>query len=181
MASSDKKSDERQILQSVLDTASQSLKVKLNDSVNVSFVGGEQNVEISATDGDTIAIADANSGNLATVNASGRLLVEASGSSTVSGSVTIPPSTDFSPKTWTVTTTPQQLTFPDLAQVTSITIRALGSNSEDVKIKKSAVAVNFYLLSPGESVGLPVSDGADVFVVRDNATGTCQVTTIAMN
>lgn len=179
-------SNQQQIIQNVLDVVKQALRVTLNgeainvtleDPLPVSFSGGTQHVEIDSLS-DSVAIADAITGNSAEV-INRKLQVDATG--TFTGTTTIPPSTDYQPKTVTVTTTPQQLTFPALTQVTAITIVALGANTDSTLIAKTsgASASNSYALLPGTAVTLPVSSGAAVWLIASS--GSQVITALAVN
>lgn len=177
MALVDRSSNEQQIVQGVLDVPKQALKVTFAEPVDVEFSGGTQAVEINSLD-DSVAIADAITGNSAEVI--GRKL-QVSGSFTGTTTATIAPSTDFQAKTLTATTTPQQLTFSGLAQVTSISIVAFGSNLDAILIAKTngAATADSYYLFPGSAINLPVSGGANVWVTAN--TGSQQFTTVAVN
>lgn len=180
MALADKNSDQQQILQAAFDVSNQALKTSLPGPITVNFEGGTQEVEISA-DSDNIAIADASTGTKAKVTSDGRLQVQTAGDTTVTGSVTIPPSTDFQAKTVTVTTTPTQLMFSSLTQVSAVTLTSPNDNTGDIKVGKSDVMTNYYLLSPGAAVNLPVYAGASVFLVRDSGAGSYRITALAVN
>jgi hypothetical protein len=80
------------------------------------------------------------------------------------GDVTVAPSTDFRPRTYTVTGTPTAITFGGFA-VTGITIKAL-ANPGFVRIGKSDVLsspTNFYLLSPSESLSMSLDSSVGVY------------------
>lgn len=177
-------SNMQQILQNVLDQINQALRVTIDgpidvtlaDPLPVSFSGGTQAVEIDSQH-DSVAIGDATTGNKATVVGNALQVTVTGGSSTV----TIPPSTDYQPKTVTVTTTPQQLTFPLLTQVTAITIVALGENTDAILIAKTSGAstADSYFLLPGTAITLPVAAGAAVWLTA--VSGSQQLTAIAVN
>lgn len=184
MTVADKKSNMQQILQNVLDEPSQSLKVALQSPVSVEFEGGSQEVEISAADGDNIAISDGV--NTVMVTPSGRLAVEVEGTSTIDGQVSIPPPTDFRVSTIEITNMPHEIVFTGF-NTTSLIVKSLITTPGLIRVGKSDVATTldaFYLLSPGEILSIPLAEaGTSVYLVRDTGSpaGTYKVTIFAVN
>jgi hypothetical protein len=184
MAIVDKKSDFQQIIQHVLDEPSQSLKVALQSPVTVEFEGGSQEVEISAADGDNIAISDGV--NTVMVTPGGRLAVETSGSSTVSGEVSIPPPTDFRVVTVEITSTPYEVSFSSFS-TTSLIVKSVITTPGLIRVGKADVGTTldqFYLLSPGEILSIPLAEsGSSVYLVKDVGApaGTYRATIFAVN
>lgn len=167
----------QQILQNVLDQVHQALRVTVSAPINViladplpvSFSGGTQHVEIDAQS-DSVAIGDASTGNSAQVV----------GNKLQTSSAPIP-SSDWQPKTVTVTASPQQLTFSGLSQVTSISIVAFGTNTDAILVAKTSGASisNSYYLFAGSALNIPISAGAAVWLVSNS--GSQQLTAAAVN
>lgn len=177
MVLADKRGSTEQILRGVLDEASQALQVKINDAVPVIFEGGIVDVNIQCAD-DSIALGDKVSGRLVTVTTDNRLRVDATG--TFTGDTQIMPSTDFEVKTLTVTAVAQSITFSGIIP-SSITVKARNINAGDIKIGKSNVASQYYWMSPGETLNIPLNNDSLVYFLKDVALGDCEITIFAVN
>jgi hypothetical protein len=147
--------------------------------VDANFSGGTLDID-SLT--DSIAIGDSVTGVKAKVNASGEILVSTTGDVNAN----FPPPTDFAPRTVTVTTSPQAITIPGIT-ITSVALKALGENAGYIRIGKSNVLsspTNFYLLSPGESLNLPLAASTEpiYYVIDvDSPPATYKLTFVAVN
>jgi hypothetical protein len=118
-----------------------------------------------------------------------KLRVDASGATITANidGVTIDPPTDFRPKTYTVSNTPQSITFGGGFNIKGLIIKTLNTNPGYIRIGKANVfstTDEFYLQSPGESLNVPldVNTTAIYFVNHPGETaGTYKITVMAVN
>ena len=130
---------------------------------------------------DSMAIGDAVTGETAKVE-DGRLLVN----SNVTGSLIVPPPTDFRVVTLQATTTAKAITFSNFT-INNVAIKSLSENSGYIRIGKSTIlgaSDNYYLLSPGESLNLALaaSDEPLYYAIDPDApAGNYRITVAASN
>lgn len=168
----DYSSTEEQIIRNVYDLPTESLKVKVTNPVPVEFIAGENEVEISADDGDSILIVGTEDGTTGGIQHAiktddeGR--VEIAGNVSITGGTfEVEPPSDFRAGTYTITGVATAITFTGIV-LQSISIKAPSDNVGNVRIGKSDVATNFYLMSPGESVNLFVTaSSSPVYFMAD--------------
>lgn len=167
----DKQSNELQILQSVFDPSKQALKTTATFTFDPNV---QQSVQITAADGDNIAIADAVTGVKAKVDNTGALRVTSSGGTFVE----VSPS-DFRTFTYTVTASPQAIAFSGFTMV-SISLYALPNNTVELRIGKSDVATNYYILTPGSTANLPLQASTSTVYFMLNGSGSAQISVLAL-
>ena len=165
------KENQEQIIKLVYDAPEQALRVTGDLQANVVFPT-EQEVEVSATDGDSIIVAGTTDGSLTGTVRALKILPDgslATSATSSGGSFSEVSPTDFRASTVTPTSTPTAVTFPSFTMV-SISLYAPPDNSVPVRIGKSDVATNYFLLTPGSSVNLPLqASTSPVYYMLDSA------------
>jgi hypothetical protein len=161
-----------------LEAAFDDTKQAIRTTGDVSISGGDLDIDAAT---DSIAIGDPITGKKAIVTANNELLVNING-----GAVSTPPPTNFASRTYTVSNTPTAISIPGFS-ITSVAIKALGTNLGYVRIGKSDVlssSTNFYLLSPSESLNIPLAASDEpLYYVKDpdSPAGTYVITLMVVN
>lgn len=115
-----------------------------------------------------------------------RLRVDASGITldAVIGDVQIEPGDAFRANTLTVTTSPQAITLSGFA-IRGIIIKSLSENPGYIRVGNASLAAgSFYLLSPGETLNIPIKgDVSPIYAMlhAGQPAGTYEITVLAVN
>ena len=166
------KRNQQQIIQSVHDESDETLRVKVVGGSNITIDNADLDVELDATDGDSVMIVGTEDGtatgtqHTVKVDTQGRVAVTGSG---FTGTFTEVPPTDFRVKTVTATNTATSITFSSFTMV-SVIIQVLPDSTAKVRYGKSDIATNYAILFPGSVVSLPLqASTSPVFYVLDGA------------
>lgn len=175
------KENANQITQLVFDETQQALRVTGDIDATVVFPP-DQEVEISAEDGDSVIAAGTTDGLLTGPVRAIRTLADGTVVTTTNvngGTFTEVSPTDFRATTPTVTNTPQAITFPGFVMV-SVSLYAPPDNTVSVRVGKADVATNYFLLTPGSSLNLPLQASTTPVYYLLDAVGTAQVSILAL-
>jgi hypothetical protein len=170
-----------QITQLVYDEPKQALRIAGDITATVEFPP-DQEVEISAEDGDSVIAAGTTNGLLTGPIRAIRTLADGTvvtTSSGVSGSFTEVNPTDFRAATLTVTGTAQAVTFSGFT-MSSIALLAPPDNGVSVRIGKTDVATNYFLLTPGSSLNLPLQASTSPVYFLLDGVGSAQISVLAL-
>lgn len=176
--------DQSQILQTVYDVPDDALRVKISTPLPVAFVGGANEVEIDAADGDSIMIVGTEDGSptgtqrTARVDSQGRLIT----TTVFSGSITTtpePPASDFRTVTLSVTNTATAITFSGFT-IQSLSLLFPGTNTVEVKVGKADVDTNYFLAQSGLTLSLPLQASTSPVYLKLAGTGSAEVSILAL-
>lgn len=170
---------EDQITQLTYDEPKQALRVTGDLTATVEFPE-DQEVEISALDGDSIIAAGTTNGivtgpvrAIRTLN-DGTVVTTSTG-----GTFTQVNPTDFRAATEDVTVSAQSISFPGFT-ITSVSLLAPPDNTVSVRIGKADVVSEYFLLTPGSSLNLPLQGSVSpVYYVLDTA-GLAKISVLAL-
>jgi hypothetical protein len=175
------KENANQITQLVFDEPTQALRITGDIDAQVVFPP-DQEVEINAEDGDSVIAAGTTDGTLAGPVRAIRTLADGTVVTTTNitgGTFTEVSPSDFRATTPSATLTPTAVTFSGFTMV-SVSLYAPPENTVSVRVGKSDVATNFFLLTPGSSVNLPLqATTTPVYYMLDSA-GTAKVSILAL-
>lgn len=175
------KLEAEQIAKLVYDEAKQGIRISGDLTATVAFPA-EQSVEIDATDGDSIIIAGTTDGTLTGPVKAIRTLADGTvvvSGGTSGGSFTEINPTDFRAATLTASTTATAISFPGFTPI-SVSIYSLPENQVPIRIGKSDINSNYFLLTPGSSISLPLQMATTaVYYVLDSP-GVAKISLLAM-
>lgn len=175
------KENANQITQLVYDETQQALRITGDIDATVVFPP-DQEVEISAEDGDSVIAAGTTNGLLTGPVRAIRTLADGTVVTTTNvdgGTFTEISPSDFRATTPSVTNTATPITFSGFTMV-SVSLYAPPDNQVSVRVGKSDVATNYFLLTPGSSLNLPLqASTSPVYYVLDSA-GTAKVSILAL-
>lgn len=173
--------DAEQIAKLVYDMDEQAVRITGAIDAVVTFPP-DQEVDISAEDGDSVIAAGTTNGQLTGPVRAIRTLADGTVVTTTNvdgGTFTEIAPTDFRATTPTVSGTPVAITFPSFVMV-SVSLYAPPENEVAIRVGKGDVATNYFLLTPGSSLNLPLqASTTPVYYVQDSV-GNARVSILAL-
>ena len=151
------KEDAEQIAKLVYDVDEQAVRITGDIDAIVTFPP-DLDINISANDGDSVIAAGTTNGQLNGTVRAIRTLADGTVVTTTNitdGTFTEVSPSDFRTTTPTVTSTPTAITFSGFVMV-SVSLYAPPNNDVSIRVGKADVATNYFLLTPGSSINLPL-------------------------
>jgi hypothetical protein len=181
MATSKNRQSIETLNQLVYDETKQAWRVTGDLTATVQFPA-EQQVEVSAADGDSILLVGTTDGTLTGTQkvvrtlADGTVVVTSSG---VSGTFTEVAPTDFRASTVTPTGSPAAISFAGFTMV-SVSLYCPPDNNVPLRIGKADVNTNYFLLTPGSSLNLPLQASSTPVYYQLDSAGSAQLSILAL-